>query len=172
MHRNKKQKAKEIIYSSSKTYNSNVLLKQTKQFILDEDFKKITKVFDCSKPKENIAEIFYVLANLSSSQDEYQISNFYLNISLFLNNKFKPNKALMAENFFYQKKFEDSKKIFNEVKSIGSIYSWYAAKSIASIISNIENVESSVLSLKKEFDLLISPNFQNYYVVLRSPMKV
>ncbi len=163
LHRNKKQKAKEIIYSSSKTYNSNVLLKQTKQFILDEDFKKITKVFDCSKPKENIAEIFYVLANLSSSQDEYQISNFYLNISLFLNNKFKPNKALMAENFFYQKKFEDSKKIFNEVKSIGTIYSWYAAKSIASIISNIENVESSVLSLKKEFDLLISPNFQNYY---------
>jgi tetratricopeptide (TPR) repeat protein len=163
LHKNKKKKAKEIIYNSSKTYNSNVLLKQTKQFILDEDFKKITKVFDCSKPEENIAEIFYVLANLSSSQDEYQISNFYLNISLFLNNKFKPNKALLAENFFYQKKFEDSKKIFNEVKSIGSIYSWYVAKSIASIISNIENVESSVLSLKKEFELLISPNFQNYY---------
>ena len=165
LHKNKNQKAKEIILRSSKSYNSNVLLKQTEKFIVAGDFKKIIKFFDCKNPKENIAEIFYVLANLSSSQNEYQISNFYLNISLFLNNKFTPNKALLAENFFHQQKYEASKKIFNSIKSIGSIYSWYATKSIASIISNIESIESSVLSLEKEFNLLISPNFQNYYEI-------
>ena len=163
LHKNANQKAKEIILKSSKSYNSNVLLKQTKKFILDKDFKKITTFFNCKNAKENIAEIFYVLANLSSSENEYKISNFYLNISLFLNNKFTPNKSLLAENFFHQKRYEESKKIFKSVKSIGSIYSWYATKSIASIISKIESTDSSVSVLEKEFNQLINPNFQHYY---------
>ena len=163
LHKNEDQKAKEIIHRGSKSYNSNVLLKQTEKFILDKDFKKITNFFNCKNAKENMAEIFYVLANLSSSQNEYQISNFYLNISLFLNNKFTPNKALLAENFFYQKRYDASKKIFKSIKSIGSVYSWYATKSIASIISKIENIDSSVSILEKEFNQLTNPNFQNYY---------
>jgi tetratricopeptide (TPR) repeat protein len=163
LHKNANQKAKEIILKSSKSYNSNVLLKQTKKFILDKDFKKITTFFNCKNAKENIAEIFYVLANLSSSENEYKISNFYLNISLFLNNKFTPNKSLLAENFFYQKRYEESKKIFKSIKSIGSIYSWYATKSIASIISKIESADSSISVLEKEFNQLINPNFQHYY---------
>jgi len=163
LHKNEDQKAKEIIHRGSKSYNSNVLLKQTEKFILDKDFKKITNFFNCKNAKENMAEIFYVLANLSSSQNEYQISNFYLNISLFLNNKFTPNKALLAENFFYQKRYDASKKIFKSIKSIGSVYSWYATKSIASIISKIENIDSSVSILEKEFNQLTNPTFQNYY---------
>jgi len=163
LHKNEDQKAKEIIHRGSKSYNSNVLLKQTEKFILDKDFKKITNFFSCKNAKENMAEIFYVLANLSSSQNEYQISNFYLNISLFLNNKFTPNKALLAENFFYQKRYDASKKIFKSIKSIGSVYSWYATKSIASIISKIENIDSSVSILEKEFNQLTNPTFQNYY---------
>ena len=163
LHKNEDQKAKEIIHRGSKSYNSNILLKQTEKFILDKDFKKITNFFNCKNAKENMAEIFYVLANLSSSQNEYQISNFYLNISLFLNNKFTPNKALLAENFFYQKRYDASKKIFKSIKSIGSVYSWYATKSIASIISKIENIDSSVSILEKEFNQLTNPTFQNYY---------
>ena len=163
LHKDKNQKAKEIIYRSSETYSSNVLLKQMENFISDGEVNKITKLFNCKNPKDNIAEIFYVLANLSSSQNDYQLSNFYLNISLFLNNKFTPNKALLAENFFYQQKYKKSKKIYNSLKQIGSIYSWYAAKSITTILSSLGDRESSVLNLEKEFQVLTNPNFQNYY---------
>jgi tetratricopeptide (TPR) repeat protein len=163
LHKNKDKKAKEIISRSSEFYNSNVLLKQAENFILSGDVNKIKKFFTCKNSKDNIAEIFYILANLSSLQKDYQISNFYLNISLFFNNKFTPNKALLAENFFYQKKYKASEKVYNTLKSIGPIYSWYASKSVTTILSNLGDIESSVLNLEKEFQLLASRNFKNYY---------
>jgi len=102
--KNKNIEAKKIINLSRKTYNSNLLLEQAENFILTENSKKIKNFFNCSNPRDSIAEIFYVIANLYSTQKEYKLSNFYLKISLFLNNKFTPNKTLLAENFFYQKK--------------------------------------------------------------------
>ena len=54
------------------------------------------------KPKSNLAEFFYIMANLYSSEKDYQLSNFYLKISSFLNDKFLPNKALLAENFYFK----------------------------------------------------------------------
>ena len=86
-----------------------------------------------------IAEIFYVMANIYSTEKSYQMSNFYLKISFFLNNKFTPNKALLAENFFYLQKYELSKKIYNSLNSIGPVYSWYASINLATILSDIED---------------------------------
>jgi tetratricopeptide (TPR) repeat protein len=163
LHKNKKEKAKEIISNSSKLYDSNILLKQAENFIKLEKSEKITNFFNCENPKDNIAEIFYILSNLYASEKNYNLSNFYLNISFLLNNKFIPNKALLAENLFYEKKFKDSKRVYDSLKSIGSIYSWYASKSISTIISQTEDVDLSILNLEKEFNLLNSPNFQNYY---------
>ena len=65
------------------------------------------------------------------------MSNFYLKISLFLNNKFVPNKTLLAENLFYEKKYENSKKVYNSIKLIGPIYSWHASLTNAIILSKI-----------------------------------
>jgi len=56
-------------------------------FILSEKYKKIKNFFNCQNPKDVIAEFFYILANLYSSERDYQLSNFYLKISLFLNKK-------------------------------------------------------------------------------------
>ena len=54
-----------------------------------------------------------------SSEKNYQLSNFYLKISLFLNNKFLTNTALLAENFYYQKKFKLSQNIYESLKAVG-----------------------------------------------------
>ena len=116
--KNKNIEAKKIINLGRKTYNSNLLIEQTENFILTEKSKKIKNFFNCKNPKDSIAEIFYVIANIYSTQEEYKLSNFYLRISLFLNNKFTPNKTLLAENFYYQKKYELSKKIYNAVLQI------------------------------------------------------
>jgi len=99
LHKNKKNKAKKIIFLSSDKNQSNLLLKQSKNFFLTNKDKKIKKFFNCENRRDNIAEILYVLANLYASEKNYELSNFYLNISIFLNKKFIPNKALAAENF-------------------------------------------------------------------------
>ena len=98
-----------------------------------------------------------------SSEKNYRLSNFYLKISLFLNKKFLTNNALLAENFYYQKKYQLSKKTYKSLKSIGPIYSWYASKSIATILLNEKGKKYSVNSLKKEFNSLSNPNFEHYY---------
>ena len=161
--KNKKTDAKKIIFRSREKYDSNLLLKQAKNFILTGNEKKIKDFFYCKNPKDNIAEIFYVLANLYSTEKNYQLSNFYLKISLFLNGKFTPNKTLLAENLFYQKKYELSKKIYKSIKSIGPVYSWYASKNIATIILFSSDKEHSVSNLKKQFNLISNPNFEHYY---------
>ena len=104
-----------------------------------------------------------MIANLYSSEKDYQLSNFYLRISLFLNNKFLANNALLAENFYYQKKFKLSQNIYESLKSAGPAHSWYAAKNIASILLVEKGKKYSVSSLQKEFNLLSNPNFEHYY---------
>ena len=91
------------------------------------------------------------------------MSNFYLKISFFLNNKFTPNKTLLAENFFYQQKYELSKKIYNSLKSIGPVYSWYASINLAIILSDIEDKEYAVFDLEDEFNLLSNPDLEHNY---------
>ena len=91
------------------------------------------------------------------------MSNFYLQISLFLNNKFLANNALLAENFYYQKNFKAAKKIYYSLKSIGPIYSWHASKNIASILLSEKGKKYSINSLEKDFNLFQNPNFEHYY---------
>ena len=163
LQKNKNLEAEKIIKVSKIKYNTNLLIKQSEDFILKNDSHKVKNFFNCKNPKDNIAEIFYVLANLYSSEKNYQMSNFYLKISLFLNKKFTPNKSLLAENFFYQNKYELSKKIYLSLKSIGSIYSWYASKSIATILLDTDGKEYSVSSLENEFNSITNPSYEHYY---------
>ena len=160
--KDKTTEAKKIIQNARKKYNSNLLIKETENF-LNKDDKKIINFFDCQKPENSLAEFFYVIANLYSSEKDYQLSNFYLKISLLLNNKFLTNKALLAENLFNQKKNEQAIKIYNSLKSIGPAYSWYASRSIAEILQDTKGKKYSVKSLEDEFNLLPKPNFQHFY---------
>ena len=161
--KNKNVEAKKIIKNGRKKYNSNLLIKETENLLLKGKNEKIKSFFNCKNPNDVLAEFFYVLANLYSSERNYQLSNFYLKISLFLNKKFLTNNALLAENFYYQKKYQLSKKTYKSLKSIGPIYSWYASKSIATILLNEKGKKYSVNSLEKEFNSLPNPNFEHYY---------
>ncbi len=161
--KNKIIEAEKIIQNSRKKYSSNLLIKQTEFFFLNDKNDKIRNFFDCKNPKDSLAEFFYVMANLYSTEKEYRLSNFYLKISFFLNNKFLPNRALLAENFYYQKKFTESKNIYYSLKSIGSVYSWHASKNIASIFLDEKGKKYSVNSLEDDFNLLPNPNFEHYY---------
>ena len=165
VHKNENTAAEILLKNSVNAYNSNLLLKQSLNFIKAGKTKKIKKLFNCKDPADVIAEIFYVTANLYSSQKDYQLSNYYLKISLFLNSQFVPNKTLLAENFYYKKKYEISKDIYNSIRSIGSVYSWYASKSVAMILTETEGKEYSTSVLKSEINLLPNLDFEKYYEI-------
>ncbi len=154
-----------MIYKNKITdiYNKNLLIRQTEDFLKNNKSAKVLAFFDCKKPKDVIAEIFYVIANLYASEKNYELSNFYLKISIMLNSNFKPNNALLAENYYNQKKYELSKKIYYSLKPIGKIYSWYSSKNIATIIYITDGKEKSFSSLEKDFNLISKPTFEHYY---------
>ena len=161
--KNKTIEAEKIIQNTRKKYSSNLLIRQTEFFLQNDEKEKIKNFFNCKNPNDPLAEFFYTIANLYSSEKDYRLSNFYLKISLFLNSKFTPNEALLAENFYYQKKNKESKNIYYSLKSIGSVYSWYASKNIAAILLHEKGKEYSLNSLEKDFKLLSNPNFEHYY---------
>tara|TARA_B100000029_G_scaffold508751_1_gene596374 strand:- start:178 stop:1893 length:1716 start_codon:yes stop_codon:yes gene_type:complete len=165
LYKNEITAAEILLKNSASLYDSNLLLKQSLDYIKTGKIKKIKDLYNCKSPTNATAEIFYVMANLYSTQKDYQLANFYLKISLFLNNQFITNKTLLAENFYYQKKYELSKNIYNSIKSIGSVYSWYASKSIARILLDTEGRERSISSFENEINLLTNPNFETYYEI-------
>ena len=161
--KSKKKEAKKIIVIGRKEYNSNLLLKQTESFFINNKKNKIKNIFSCNSPRDSLAEFFYVISNLYSSEKEYQLSNFYLKISLLLNNKFIFNKALLAENLYFQKRYDESLETYNSLKSIGEVYSWHSSKNIASILEDEKGTEYAVKNLKKDFDSLKNLEYEHYY---------
>ena len=79
---NKEDKAIKVINDSLDENPRNVLLNQYK---LDLKSQNKNFIFDCKNEQHVIAEILYISANVISSQFIYPLSNFYLNLSKFLN---------------------------------------------------------------------------------------
>jgi len=162
--KNKNEEIVKLVKKMKSLKNKNLLLKESINFVNSGKEKKITDLFNCKNPKDSIAEIFYIIANLYSTEKNFQKSNFYLNISLFLNNKFTPNKALRAENFFYLGDEKLSKELYESLKKIGPAYSWFATKSIGVILLNSKNKKKYAVSyVEKEFKRLPDHNFEHYY---------
>ena len=159
----KDETALKIIQNARKENSSNLLIKETENYLINGKKEKIKGFFDCKNPNDSIAEFFYVIANLHSSEQNYKLSNFYFRISNHLNKKFLTNKALMAENLYYKKKYKLSKNIYESLKPIGPTYLWYASKSIAKILLKEKGKEYSIRNLEKEFNLISNPTFENYY---------
>ena len=160
---NKDSQAYEIIKESRKNHSSNLLLKETENFFTINKKKKIKRFFNCKDPKDSIAEFFYIIANLYSSEEDYQLSNFYLKISLLLNKNFASNNALLAENFYYQKKYKLSQKVYKILKLVGPNYFWHSVKSIASIQLKNKNKNFSFSKLEKAIKSMSNLNYEHYY---------
>jgi len=155
--------AKQLLENKKNIYNSNLLIKQTRDFIENKKTKKIEKMFSCKNTNDIVAEILYVIANLHSTEENYQLSNFYLKISLFLNNKFIANKTLLAENFYNQKRYDLSRKTYNSLKKIGPIYSWYSSLNSSIILLTTHGEKKAISYLTKNFNSISKPNFGHYY---------
>ncbi len=125
------EKAKKVINSSLELYPRNLLLNQYK---LDLNNNKYENNFDCQNLSHVAAEILYITANALSSQNVYKLSNFYLNLSKYLNEDFHSFDTLIAENFYRINNFKEAKKIYNEIGKKGKFFLWHATKQNAKIL--------------------------------------
>jgi tetratricopeptide (TPR) repeat protein len=57
-----------------------------------------------------LVNYFFLIANLYSSQNDYEKSNFYLNIANYLNPKFFFNLSLLAENYYLSDDYSNTLK--------------------------------------------------------------
>tara|TARA_B100002051_G_C16733361_1_gene639646 strand:+ start:426 stop:2126 length:1701 start_codon:yes stop_codon:yes gene_type:complete len=136
----RKEEAIKFIDSSSNKYPRNLLINQFAKSV--RGLEKNNNLFNCQNISNVLAEIFYVLANVLSSQNHYALSNFYINLSKFLNPNFDSYNTLLAENFLVLKKNKNAKAIYKNLLDNGSVYKWYAAKQIANIMDQEKNTNS------------------------------
>jgi tetratricopeptide (TPR) repeat protein len=73
-----------------------------------------------------LAELFYLFANFYQNSEQVQISNFYLNISEYLNPNFLSNKILKIENLIILEDLYQAEKETKIIEKLGIEYFWYA----------------------------------------------
>ena len=143
--------------------SSNLIILQTKSWIDKSRFNKIKEIFSCKNENDLLAEFFYLVSNLYSSQDEYEESNFYLNISYFLNKKFKINLSLMADNYYLNENYDQSLKVLELFNSKDDLYYWFKIKQEAKIITEKENKDEALKYIEKNFKNINNPSTKTLF---------
>ena len=124
---NQFNKAKEIT-DQIDILNSSLLIAQTKNWIDKKEFEKFNQIFSCKNETDVLSEFFFLIASIYSSEDEIEKSNFYLNISRFLNPKFNFNLTLFVENYYNSKNYRKSEKVLSNFDKDDDLYYWYKIK--------------------------------------------
>ena len=163
--KNKEYSNAKNISSTINLINSNLLVSQSKIWIENEQFDRFNNLFNCKSETHLISEFLYLIANLLSSQEEFEQSNFYLNLSSFLNPEFYLNNSLIAENYFLSENFNKSEKILNKFKGKDIIYDWFRIKKTTQIISLKEDKEKSLKFMSKNLKTITDPNYKILYDV-------
>ncbi len=143
--------------------NSSLLIMQAKNWIDDKKLEKFTEIFSCKSESNILSEFFYLVANLYSGQNNFEMSNFYINISNFLNPKFKFNLSLLADNYYRNKNYKKTKNILNNFDENDDIYYWYKIKKRASIIQKELGPQESLDFINSKFKKIKNPSTKIFF---------
>ena len=138
--------------------NTTLLLSQGKSWIENKNSQNFNKFFSCTNHNDLISEFFFIISNLYTSEDNFEKSYFYLNISNFLNPKFVFNLSLVAENQFLNNDYKNAKKTLKNFKKKNNFYYWYRLKKEAQIIAIQRNKKESLNYITAEFNKINKPN--------------
>ncbi|MDA7582842.1 hypothetical protein N8698_01040 [Candidatus Pelagibacter sp.] len=138
--------------------NSSLLISQGKKWIEDEKLEEFKKIFSCSNTSDIVSEFFFLVSNLYSSQNNYEKSNFYLNISHYLNPKFKFNLSLLAENYYLNKNYTKTLEILESFNKKDEFYYWFRLKKEAQIISRRQDNDRSLDFINLNFKKIKNPS--------------
>jgi tetratricopeptide (TPR) repeat protein len=156
---NRYEEAKEIT-DSIDYLNSSLLISQGKKWIEDQNLNEFQKIFSCRNSNDIISELFFLVANLYSSQNDYERSNFYLNISNYLNPRFIFNLSLLADNYYLNKDYVNTLKILKSFNEKDNFYYWFRLKKEAQIILKQKNIEASLNFINSKFGKIENPSIK------------
>ena len=140
--------------------NSSLLIAQGKKWIEDKKLKEFKKIFSCNGTTDIVSEFFFLVSNLYSSQENYEKSNFYLNLSHYLNPKFKFNLSLLAENHYLNKNYTKTLKILDSFNKNDEFYYWFKLKKEAQIISEQQSDDASLDFINTQFKSIKDPSIK------------
>ena len=160
---NKDFKTAKSLSNTINELDSNLLILQSKKWIENEEYEKFTDYFSCKNEADIISEFLFIVANLYSSQEEYEKSNYYLNISNFLNNKFIFNYSLLAENYLLNEEYKKAENILKIFNRKFEIYFWFKIKKIGQIISKKKNNKKSLKYIEENYKKIVNPNYKIVY---------
>jgi tetratricopeptide (TPR) repeat protein len=140
--------------------NSSLLISQAKYWIENLKLKEFEKIFSCKNPNDIVSELFFLVANLYSSENDYERSNFYLNISNYLNPKFSFNLSLLAENYYLNENYPKTLKTLNSFNKKDIFYYWFKLKKEAQIISKKKNLDIALDFLNLKFKEIKDPSIK------------
>ena len=138
--------------------NKPLLIAQSVKWIEEKNYNKLNNLFSCKNEKDIIAEFFYLIANLYSSQGLYKESNFYIILAKYLNPNFTLNSTLLIENYMDTKKYKLVKNELSNIEKDNVIYNWFKVKKNASIIQETKNDDSALKFIKKEYGKIQNPS--------------
>ena len=138
--------------------DNTILLSRGKYWIEEKNYKKLNEVFSCKNQNDILSEFLFLISNLYSSEDNYDKSNFYLNLSYYLNPKFKYNLSLISENYYLNGEYKKAKKILKNFNKDEIFYYWYRIKMQAQIIEKQRNTKEAINFIESEFNKIKYPN--------------
>ncbi len=157
--KNKLSEAENIV-SQLNYINSTILLSQSKSWIENKKFSEFDKIFSCQNHKDVVSEFLFLISNLYSSQDNFEKSNFYLNLSNYLNPKFEFNLSLVAENFYLNEEFNKVKKILTKFSKKDEFYYWFRLKKETQIIVEEQDYKNAIKFIELKFNQINNPNLK------------
>ena len=140
--------------------SSTLLLAQTKSWLEKNQFKEFNKIFSCNNHNDIVSEFLFLISNLYSSQNDFEKSNFYLNLANYLNPKFFLNISLLAENFYLNQEYEKVKKVLKIFDKKYEFYYWFRVKKETQIIINENGYEEGIDYISSKFKNLNEPNLK------------
>ena len=157
---NKKIEEAKAIAGQLEYINSTLLLSQSKSWVENNKFNEFNKIFSCNNHNDIVSEFLFLISNLYSSQDNFEKSNFYLNLSNYLNPKFTFNLSLVAENFYMNKEYNKVKKVLKNFDKEDDFYYWFRVKKEAQIIIKEQGFEDGIDFISSKFNKINNPNLK------------
>ena len=143
--------------------DSNLLIQQAKQWINNSNFNKFDHFFSCENEVDILAEFFLLISNFLAVDENFEKSNFYLNISNYLNPKFYFNLTHLVSNYFEIRNYEKMRSLLENFNKEDEIYHWYKLKKISQIIYNEQNSKQSLNYIETKFNEYSNPSTKIIY---------
>ena len=148
------------IFKEIEFINSTLLLSQSKSWVENKKYKNFTKIFSCNNHNDILGEFLFLISNLYSSEENINKSNFYLNLSNYLNPKFKFNLSLAAENYYFTNQNYRLKKVLQSFDKEDEFYYWFRTKKETQIIIEEQDEEKGIQFITSRFNEIDKPNFK------------